>query len=172
MLLLRLLASAIVIVAAFPALERYCWRPYRCNQIEKAAAKTTERNIEVGGGDTESIRAREITRRLIACMDDKPADVTVYMLTAANERVLGNYEQAIAWYQKALTYDRRPEIYFGIGETYLEMGNMEQAHRYFVATAVFRMDFVKDIPTKMRDEAFAEVIRLQQQPPAGGYAPP
>lgn len=172
MRLLKLVVSAVLIAAAGFAVHRWCWLPYRCNQIEKAALRTTERTLEVGGGYTETVRARATAQRVLGCIEHVPTNVNLYMIVAANYRALGRYEDAIAMYRAALRYDRRPELYLNIGESYLAMGNANEAHRYFVATALFRIGIFKNVPEGAKQLAWDDAFQQLETPPKGGYVLP
>lgn len=171
-MLLRIAISALLVAGAVPALYRWCWMPHRCNQIEKAAELTTERTLEIGGGYTEAVRAREAAQRVVACIEHARTDVNLYMLAAANYRALGRFDEALAMYRAALRYDRRPELYFNIGETYLAMGNAEEANRFLVAAALVRTKHFEQIPLPARERALAEARKILESPPAGGYVLP
>lgn len=159
MRLLKILVSVVVIAAAGFAIHRWCWLPYRCDEIEKASLLMTSQTLQAGGGYGESVRARQTAARVLTCIEHVPTNVNLYMLVAANYRVLGRYEDAIAMYRAALRYDRRPELYLNIGESYLALGNAEEAQRYLVATALFRIDIFENVPEAAKQRSWDEAFR-------------
>ncbi|HWW62986.1 MAG TPA: hypothetical protein VN181_16545, partial [Thermoanaerobaculia bacterium] len=64
MRLLKILVSAAVIAASLYAIHRWCWLPYRCDEIEKAALLVTSRTLQAGAGYDESVRARQTATRV------------------------------------------------------------------------------------------------------------
>ncbi|HWW62875.1 MAG TPA: tetratricopeptide repeat protein, partial [Thermoanaerobaculia bacterium] len=110
--------------------------------------------------------------RVLTCIEHVPANLNLYMIVAANYRVLGRYEDAIAMYRAALRYDRRPELYLNIGECYLALGNTEEAQRYLVATALFRIDIFQNVPDAPKQRAWEEAFRRMKEPETAPYVLP
>ncbi len=172
MRLLKLLVSVAVIAAAGLAIHRWCWLPYRCDEIEKASLRMTSQTLQTGGGYEESVRARQTAALVLGCIEHVPANVNLYMIVAANYRVLGRYEDAIAMYRAALRYDRRPELYLNIGESYLALGNANEAQRWLVAAAMFRLDIFQNVPEAAKQRSWDEAFRRMKEPETAAYVLP
>ena len=104
-------------------------------------------------------RARRTIELLAPCGHRLPADVDYYMLTAANLRILGAPGEAEAMYARALDYDRRPELYFGLGTVQLEQGKMNDSIASFVNAMTFNRAMVFDLPAQVKPQVVAIVNR-------------
>lgn len=113
---------------ALAALQRCVVVPYRCNLDERW---TTKAVYEMERREDQRLRvvrlARENIRRLSPCLDHCPDDVGITMVAAASYRFLGDPETAASLYERALRYDRRPELYFNLGMALIEAGHVDRA---------------------------------------------
>ena len=129
--LARVAASLLIVAGAAAALDCLCIKPYRCNLIEQRGEARTSADWEITLQTNHPWRAMVGARRsldlITPCLDDCSANVGMLMLAGANYRILHRYDEAAEAYRRALRYDRRPEIYFNLGQTEVAAGQREQA---------------------------------------------
>ncbi|MFZ2491245.1 MAG: hypothetical protein WA208_07155 [Thermoanaerobaculia bacterium] len=70
------------------------------------------------------------------CADVWTLKVNYYMLSAVNLAAAGEPRAAVGMYEKALSYDQRPEIYINLGYALLDAGDRDAAQRAFVAAGM------------------------------------
>ena len=145
MKLLRVIGTIAAWAAAMPLLVVLCVRPLRCNTIDSTIKKRTLALAEMWGAP---IRASEGARlnleRLAPCLP-RCTNVNRLMVAAANERILNHPEQAIAYYQQAMRYDRRPELYFNLGEAQAEAGRNQEAIQNLFTACLFNPELLPSI---------------------------
>ena len=133
--------------------------PYRCNTLTPGLRRST-----LAIFDTPSDRREETARknmaRVVPCMEAMPYYVDLYMVLAANQRVLNRMEDAAATYTRALAYDRRPEIYYNLGHVQMELGQRDEGVANLYRAVLFDRAILPEIPfPDVRTELEA---RLQQ----------
>lgn len=155
-------AAAVAIVAAVTlgtfVIEHNCYWPYVCN-IEKNAIYESTDAITNADPYKAAPVARTNLRILRHCIDENPLDIDLYMLAAANYRILGLNEQAAQTYETALRYDRRPEIYYSLGTVELEMKKRPEALGHLLLAVRFSRQYLQDLPTDVQ----AEINRTLQR---------
>ncbi len=142
---LKLALSAVIAAAAFVAVRYVSYTPVRCNDIA----------VNVGGQLTNllnrsdqvmlTVVTRENLARLEPCRRKVPWNVNVHMLTAANYSVRDMHEEAVREYREALRYDRRPEIYLGLGTELVKAGHVDEAIRPLTIAYSINKDFIYEI---------------------------
>jgi len=135
--LLRAALATLAVVGGAGALYRLCVLPYRCNQALQILTRRTYRAADLEGTPHGTILARQNLERLAAVRRGCTHDVTWMMLTAANERFIGQVQQAVDEYTEALRFHQRPEIYYNRGMTELSMGRVDEAIRDLAIAARF-----------------------------------
>jgi tetratricopeptide (TPR) repeat protein len=151
--LLLLLATSAVAVITRVLLPRI-----ECN-LAKGAINRDVRNFSRTGDDYQrALRAQRNIAKCQKCLAIFPEDHQLYMLLAANLRILGRYDDAIRTFEQALALAERPEIYAQIGEVEIERGNVEAARRALVKAATFNIVYVETVDQPLRDEVYAEVF--------------
>ncbi len=154
------IAIAAVAGAVWIAL-RFAYEPFICEQNKLRIKTKTEEVLGMGDPFRSAPVAQENLAAIGPCIAKRPGDVDYLMMRAANDRVLGNYEEARASYQQALRYDRRPELYAELGVTDLQMGRRDEAlDALFQAVLFSRIyldslspDVVAELNARLRREA-------------------
>src|SRR5439155_319939 len=102
-----------------------CYRPLRCEVITKSIVARTSQMLDVRNSIAPLFARRhiEVLRQCIPCMR---MSAVPYMAAAANSNTVGDHDQAIRFYEDALRYDRRPELYYNLGLTYVDVGRVEE----------------------------------------------
>lgn len=122
-------AAAILVIgiAAGFAIDRWCIQPYSMNIVKKTVERRTLPAFDQAGSASAAIVARTNLEMIARAGGDCSRDIDVCMEVAANERILGHDDRAIAAYQAALKLDRRPEIFYDLAITQLTTGDREHA---------------------------------------------
>lgn len=142
----KALATAVAVTVALFLAWTFCYWPYRCNRLMKPAQARALGALDSRNRVRAALIARDNAVRVDACIHHVPSMLNLYMIAALNRRVVGQYEEAIALYERALTYDRRPEIYFQLGIVQLEAGRREDARRSLDRAVQFDPTILEEIP--------------------------
>ncbi|MGZ8797767.1 MAG: hypothetical protein ACXW2F_10490, partial [Thermoanaerobaculia bacterium] len=132
----RLLSIAVVAAAAM-AIHFFCVKPLMCGIAEKRLERITLRLAH--RPDSYALR-RQAAANLdaaVACIRVQPDNVNLYMIAAANCRLLGQPRQAIGFYEQALHYDRRRELFANLGNVQSEIGMKNEAIENLTRAAIF-----------------------------------
>jgi tetratricopeptide (TPR) repeat protein len=122
----------------------HVYRPWHCNSFKKTVLDRTDLAARTGG-----MRGAVLARKnLEAFLGDRSCgcDLQAMMLEAANLRLLRRPADAIPIYQKALTVERRPEIYLNLALAQLDAGRRADAAASFTQAVRFRPFFISEIP--------------------------
>ena len=143
---LKAFATLTIAAGAAWVLWQFVVIPYRCNNRLKKASDDLKVVLAAAGGD---IRGMELARSIAAdvhnCTIENPGDVAAQMVLAGAYRALGRNAQAIAAYQTALQYDRRPELYLDLGQTQLETGDSKAALSNLVVACIYNPQYLDEI---------------------------
>lgn len=100
-------------------------------------------HIENGIGQARFARTElERTRRMLRLF---PTNPDLYMIAAANLRILGRLEQAEQMYISAGRFARRPEIFLQLGHTQMELGKVDHAYRNYAIALRFSEAYGNEI---------------------------
>jgi len=135
-----------------------CYIPYRCGVLEKQIELRT--NVALQSSDQYS--SSVIAHANLAAMApflERCARPGLYMMAAANRRIVNQPQLAVNDYRKALTYDLRPEIFFELGLTELEAQHPSAAIDSLTAASLFYVGYLYEIPYQNVRERVAEACR-------------
>ncbi|HEX3581334.1 MAG TPA: hypothetical protein VH087_06205, partial [Thermoanaerobaculia bacterium] len=160
----RLVAGIVAVAAIAGAIWialRFAYDPLVSEAKKLQIQNRTEEAMNLGEPFRSAPVARENLSRIGQYLAKRPGDVDYLMMRAANQRVLGDYGDARASYQEALRYDRRPELYYELGSTDLQLGLRDEAVDALFQAALFSRtyldsltpDVVTDIKARLRREA-------------------
>lgn len=143
----RWIATLVIAAAAIAALAQTVIRPLRCNYVEGDVQRVTER-IDRASADQVTLApyARRSIERLMPCLGCENG-VNRAMVLASNLRFVGRNEEAAALYRNAMRYDRRPELYLGLGQTQLALGQNREALQNLTIACRYNPDYLDDITT-------------------------
>ncbi|MEO8033369.1 MAG: hypothetical protein ABI837_02980 [Acidobacteriota bacterium] len=128
---IRVTGILIVVVLTGLALRRYCVQPYRCNAVKGRVEPQIERIVGLPATIDGTVRIRSFSAELGRCLQHDPHDVGLLVDRAECDVLLGRREEAVARYEEALRYNRRPEIYLSLGLIQYQLGQREAAMRAF-----------------------------------------
>jgi tetratricopeptide (TPR) repeat protein len=144
--LLRILAAAIIVACASVLLWDSVVVPYRCNLRLRQQKSDI---AQVFSMPTNSVRAVQLARQtaenLQPCLSACAGNIDLLMVLAANDRAMDRNPQAIAIYETALRYERRPELYLNLGQTQLANGNPQAALENLTRACIYNPAYLDDI---------------------------
>lgn len=159
---LRFVGVLLVWTAAAFALYRLCVLPAQCNREEPQIQAVTLNLLGASSNPTQiAVFARQNLRRLQRCLDDCPT-TNRFMLAAANERLLGRYDEAIGRYRQAMELDQRPELYVNLGLTQIQSGRVDIGVRNLVIGCTFNPILLDDVSV-YHDEVQQQVSAYQSR---------
>lgn len=160
MRVMRIVASAIVVMVAGWALNRECLRPFRCNRDRLIAQRSVDRAFEVRYNPADIAQTMRMHQRVLrACLECTSQDVALHMQLAALQRFIGRNDDAEQTYLNALRYDERPELYFNLGEAQLAQKKEKEAIASFAHAAVFNPYNLQHLDLGIREKVEAEIQR-------------
>jgi tetratricopeptide (TPR) repeat protein len=163
MIVRRLIAIALF-AGGGCAFYLFCVLPYRCNRIKKVGAASAEYAFDHGGSPEGSVQARRNLAALSQCMGPACRDVTLDMIAAANDRVLGRYDDAIGLYRDALQLDRRPELYANLAAAEAAAGDRNAARSDLLRAALFSPVALRSVDDGLlREEVMQQLIALRPE---------
>jgi tetratricopeptide (TPR) repeat protein len=164
MTIFRRLTAVAVLAASAYAFHLFCVLPYRCNRIKNFQILPTEKAYAQIGTPEGSLQARRNLTALMVCMRPTCRDVSLDMIVAANNRVLGRYDEAIRLYRHALLLGRRPELYSNLAAAEAAAGDRAAAREDFLRAALFSPWSVQSIDDgKLRQEVVQQLLTLRPE---------
>jgi hypothetical protein len=161
----RSVVAAAIALAALAAVHRAVVVPWRCNVLAGRVSASTERAWLDRGGDRARAAATNNIAILGDCADRCRTDVSLAMLLSSNFRLLNRNSVAAGLLEGALRYERRPKLYFELGDTQLELGFREEALKNFVRAGNFAgtYNFGEIADPDVRERAYAAVGRHEEE---------
>lgn len=164
---LRAFLALSVAVAAMVLIARGVVPRIECNREKGRMNRDVRRSARSGG---ESLDAEQAHRNILSCrrcLTLYPDDFQLQMLMAANQRLLGNYDEALRSYERALATAERPEIYAQMAEIELERGRPDAARTLLRNAAMFDIRYARLVDQPLRGEIEAEVLARHERLRAG-----
>jgi hypothetical protein len=151
----KVLGTVMLLAAVGIALHQLCVQPYQCNKIKKRSEIHTARDFE----DQDSVTAIRSARDTLAAISrcECACDIDIYMVRAANYRILNRLGDAEREYSAALRCDRRPEIYYNLGMVQLQLGKRDLAIDNLVTAVYFNPYIIGEV---YPPEIYTEVHRI------------
>ncbi|HEY2325310.1 MAG TPA: O-antigen ligase family protein [Thermoanaerobaculia bacterium] len=153
------IAAVVAIGVAVWVTMRFAYDPFVAEGKKLQLKSRTEQVLAMGDAYRSAPIARENLARIGEYLAKRPGDVDYLMLRGANDRVLGNYEEARASYEEALRYDRRPELYAEVGVTELQMGRRQEALDALFQAVLFSRVYFESLSPDVVDELTARLHR-------------
>lgn len=126
-----------MVIAAFVALDVLCAEPYRCNRVEREAEFLLGPIDSAPASMVNAIRIRRVAEVVGLCLERQPHDVNLLLEHAVCDMLLGRTKEAVWHYEEALRFDRRPEIYLGLGLAQFRSGSRGEAVNNLGKAAAF-----------------------------------
>jgi hypothetical protein len=133
----RRAAAGLVAIVAILAVHRLVWLPQHCNVVKKQVALSL--SPQWHQRDTPAaFSAGELAEPLLVrALEQCPHDLNLLMLAGGAQEMMQRYAQALRFYDQALRFHRRPELYVAAGVAHLRLGEEEKALQSFVTAANF-----------------------------------
>lgn len=162
----RIIAVTVVFVGAILAIagaawitKRFAYDPFVAETKKLRLKSRTEEAMNLGDPFRSAPLARDNLATINQFLPKRPGDVDYLMMRGANDRLLGNYDDARAAYQEALEYDRRPELYYELGCTELEMGRRNEALDALFQAVLFSRIYLDSLSPDVVDALNARLRR-------------
>jgi len=152
MKVIRILLALLLLAAAAALVARVAIPRLQCNLAKGRINRDVRRMGRTGNEYDRIARARANIATCRACIEQFPQDPHWFMLLGANQRVLGERDEAIQSFQHALTLIERPEIYAQIAELEIERGNIEEGRTALMTASVFQIFYIDYVSEPMRSE--------------------
>jgi hypothetical protein len=152
----RSVAATAVTLATMFAVHRLVWLPHECNvtrqQMDLSINRMWNRRHTAAAFDAGVRNEPVLARAVERC----PHNVPLLMLAGSNQVLMNRHERALQMFERALRYDRRPELHLAAGIAQLELGRREEALRNFVTAAnLWGPVVLVDVPdAEVRMEAY------------------
>lgn len=143
-------------------LMRWAYPPLQCDFALTALTRRTELVSESTADYIRLSRLRRNLEDLRAVESQCRTNVSFYMLVAANEEMLGHYDDAVRSYSSALAVDRRPEIHAALGWALIRLGRHDEAAQHYAIAARFLYPIALPIPSEIVERRVAEILRAEQ----------
>jgi tetratricopeptide (TPR) repeat protein len=140
---IRVLGLVAIAVATIAALHDAVYLPLVCEALESRAAFTAD---TLRDDAAKLAWSRETIDSLLRCERFASGNSRIAYVLGNAYRDHGEPEKAIASYRRALSVDRRPEIYFALGMAQLEALHHDDAIDSFVQAGVFAPAQLAEIP--------------------------
>lgn len=122
----RIAGLLLLVAATAYALHRWTIVPWRCS-LAASRASAALQDVDAANDYVKLRVARSVIASLAGCERVSPPNVQIDYTRAEALALLGDHRAAIAGYQRALTIDRRPEIYFDLGMSHLQLLDRQAA---------------------------------------------
>jgi tetratricopeptide (TPR) repeat protein len=155
----RIIASTVIIAATGYAVHRWAYLPYQCNAYKRSAERSVLFTQSLEPPDRRVFAARRNLDESLLWIDRCPRDLDLYMIAAASLRQLERSEDAAVMYGKALTLDRRPEIYLNLGQSQAEANQIAQAIPNLVTAVIFDPALINEVPVLLQDQVKRMAVR-------------
>jgi tetratricopeptide (TPR) repeat protein len=162
----RAICRLAAIAAAATAFYQYSWLPEHVDHVLKLVQTRTETAITISG-NRAVFTARDNIALLQTITNSCAISIDYHLLYGVNARILGRHDEAIEHYNAALAADRRPEIYFERGVTYLEEGKVDPATADIGLAARFNPQYLEKVDAGMqaRVTALNKTVPYNSPPP-------
>lgn len=138
---MKTLARVLLVITATlvcaTLIRKWCVRPVSCNVAMTEISAATFASNDLRGDYAREQRVEANLARLHELEPQCRTDVRLYVLMAGNESIAGRHDAAVHEYERALTIDRRPEIYIEMGNELIQLGRTDDAVESFVTAARF-----------------------------------
>lgn len=145
-------------IAAALAVWLWCIVPFQFEIALRGLENSTRAAMAASSPESQVI-ARQTLGRVAEFRGRFPGDVRLAMIEAANERLIGRPEDAVAAYRRALQYDRRPEIYFNLAIAESDAHDKTSAAQHLAQALRFSPALARDVSDETLKRRAIAIIR-------------
>jgi Flp pilus assembly protein TadD len=158
----RLCIAVIDVIVAGCLLYAAAIVPYRQNVL-KRRVETEFAGLQARSASASNFvvleKIRDDIQQVRRALKVSPTDVDLHMELAALYRFMGRHDDAVATYQLALRYHRRPEIYANLAESQFAAGDLAGATENYAYVLAFAPEEADWVPNSLYAAA---AVRSQQ----------
>lgn len=136
---------------------------YQLNVLKRRLELDTTVSVSIDNPNARVRIARNNLEVVEPHLGRFPPDADVYMIAAANYRLIADYGEAEQMYRRALRIARRPETYLNLGDTLLAQGKTEEALESYAVAVGFSTTYYERVP--LLRERVLEMSRAQPAAP-------
>jgi tetratricopeptide (TPR) repeat protein len=155
---LRVVLALLVVVAVTAAIALRIAPRIGCNREKGRINREVRRFSDLGDEYLRLRRARNNIAACQRCLALYPEDYQLHALLGANLRILGQPEEAVRSYERALALTERPELYSQIGEIEIERGNVAAARAALLRAGTLNVMWLETVEQPLRGELYDEVL--------------
>ncbi|HEX6178751.1 MAG TPA: hypothetical protein VF057_10365 [Thermoanaerobaculia bacterium] len=155
-------ASLGLLLIAALAAWHFAWVPHRCNVEKRRLVVNSVAAAGAQNADEAAIAARRNAAMATKLLEECGEDVDLLMLQGANLRGVGDLEAASGAYLRAIAFEPRPELYFELGSTQMDLGRRGAAVEAFTLAVRFYPSMIASV-TDREIRAAVERRVFQQQ---------
>jgi hypothetical protein len=157
--------SVVAAICGCAAIWHGCIVPMRYEVVLRGLEGATLATIRLPD-DESRVLARRTLDTVRKYRDRFSYDVRLAMIEGTNERILGRAGAAVTAYERALRYDRRPEIYLNLALAEQELGERDRAVHHLANAIRFAPEMASDVvDIRLKQEAIAIIRRGHAAPP-------
>ncbi len=169
MRLIRLIVAAGVVAFAAYAVYALTYEPLVCDTRSKQIQNRALAMFNLPRGPSIARNAQEGIATLQRCLVIRPTAIEMYMTVAVEDRILGRLQHAAQMYSEALKFDQRPELYFELGSTQLEMNQRDAAIASLTRACSFDINLANSIPDPSVAAIVVDAVRNQRAHGTAGH---
>lgn len=161
--IIRWIAVLAVWIAALITIHAWALTAWRCNNLERVVHQQTLRIATAPDPMRFRTQAVRNIESIEECCRRFPDQVGQAMLLAANYRFIGKPARAAEVYASILNYNRRPEVYFNLGEAQIAAGKYDLGLQNLITAALYNPSLVDQYPayaTQLRNAVNLHQLRL------------
>jgi tetratricopeptide (TPR) repeat protein len=145
---LRSLVAAVTLFVASMLIYALCIVPYEQNVMKKRLEKEFDRLDAAAGSANFAIapKIRDNIDQLRRALKFSPTDPDLFMELAAEYRLIGANDEAIATLRKMLQYHRRPEIYLNMADLQFDRRDFAGATESYAYAVAFAPEEINLVP--------------------------
>src|SRR5690349_22499907 len=160
---LRTVLALFVSLATLALIAQGVMPRISCNRAKGRINRDVRRSERIGDENVRMSQARANVIDCRRCLEIYPEDFQLHMLLGANLHILGDSDEALQSFRRALAIAERPEMYSQMAEIEIARGNITAARALMLKAATFSTRFLENVDEPMRSDVATEVMARQKR---------
>lgn len=152
----RVLIPIAIVVAALALIVVVCAPEIECNRAWAVVAQGNKDALNLSDYDA-LLLVRNNIPRAVPCVSRNCPNVFLMYELAETYRRLGRHEDAIALLQRSMQFDRRPEVYVALGDSFAQTGRVEEGVALLIQGARFYGTDLGQMNYALRNTAYRDI---------------